>query len=113
MKKAMAWALVILDILILPLAVYTLLKWLGIPEKTALMSGYFVVSTIGILLLRCFYIPYIVAAVSIPVLFFYHIREARQGKLNRRELVQTLILVVIAILGMLSIEDIFMAAMSV
>lgn len=65
------------------------------------------------ILLRCFYLPYIIAAVLLALSIRALVQDARKRQLQRKDLLVLLICIVICVLNLIALENVFWNAMSV
>lgn len=95
---------------LLPCAYLTILKILSLfTEVNMPWSRAFLGFTLAVVFLRCFFLPYITSA----IINIVHLCILIKNKFPLKETILFAILLIICILGLLSVEDVFWAAMGI
>lgn len=101
---------IINDVTLLPCAYLTVLNFLSVFTDVPLpWSRAFLGLTLPVVMLRCFYLPYIQSSVISIVYLCLLIKN----KFPLKETIIFVVLLTICILGLLSVEEVFWAAMGV
>ena len=107
-KRAVTVGLLVLDLVLLPCAFVTVFRFaaLFVPLRETFWTRAFLGWTLPVVFLRCLYLPYAAAAVLLPLSAAVLIRAR-----SRRAAI--LCLAAVCILGLLSLEAVFAAAMGI
>lgn len=101
---------IINDVILLPCAYLTVINILsGFTDVHMTWSRAFLGLTIPVVLLRCFFLPYILSA----VISIAYLCLLIKNKFPLKETIIFVVLLIVCILGILSVEEVFWAAMGV
>ena len=106
--KIIKFAFLVNTVLLLPCAYLTIFKLIS-ANPDSIWSFGFLGLTLPIVLLRCFYLPYIFTV----VLSIIYLKYLIQLKFPIKDLLLFILLITICILGLLSLEEVFLAAMGI